>query len=151
MPRFCEAYAKFLQEHVCRAEESHAGTVWLQSRSGFRPLVMSVTVMWFRAENFNSVQVNSLAVAVVELLPLAGILFWLQQVRLKNPAAYQKQEQLLYMKILLLIGVEVIVSTHTLRRRRHAVQVPRSVRCERLHGTEMTTTEFWVDYLSGRL
>ena len=66
-------------------------------------------------------QVNSLAVAVVELLPLAGILFWLQQVRLKNPAAYPKQEQLLYMKVLLLIGVEVIVSTHTLRKRRHAV------------------------------
>jgi hypothetical protein len=85
---FVRAYAKF-SRNTFGGQKSLMPVLsgFKADRWGFRPLVMSVTVMRSEHENFNSVQVNSLAVAVVELLPLAGILFWLQQVRLKKRVA----------------------------------------------------------------
>jgi hypothetical protein len=55
---------------------------------------------------------------MVELVPLAGILFWLQQVRLKKASSVTrleiKQEQLLRINILLQIEVEVMLArTHS--------------------------------------
>jgi hypothetical protein len=58
------------------------------------------------------------ALAMVELVPLAGILFWLQQVRLKKASSVtrleSKQEQRLRINILLQIEVEIMLArTHS--------------------------------------
>jgi hypothetical protein len=55
---------------------------------------------------------------MVEVVPLPGILFWLQQVRLKKASSVTrleiKQEQLLHINILLQIEVEVVFArTHS--------------------------------------
>jgi hypothetical protein len=100
---------------------------------------------------------------MVEVVPLPGILFWLQQVRLKKASSVTrleiKQEQLLHINILLQIEVEVVLArTHSgAGARRHSVRTSlvlcgvRRSRVKELRGTEMAKVRISTDYLSRRL